>query len=352
LHGTVAEPDLRGFDPATRLLLVKERNKGVSLFDPHRSADELLAEAARLARVDTPEHAAVMSLQTVSQHSPLIISNLPQAARGPDIRPAAQAGRFYPAHPAALSRLVDQCLDGDSVQPATWPAAMVPHAGLVYSGRIAGNVLRRIKLPSTIIVLGPKHTPHGTEWAVAPHLQWSIPGATINSDPRLARRLSQAIPGLELDAAAHTQEHAIEVELPFLARLAPQSRVVGIALGAASWHRCQQFATGLAQVLRELPEQPLLLISSDMNHFATDAENRRLDEIALQAMETLNPHRLLTTVTRERISMCGIVPATIVLETLRQLGQLTRIERAGYATSADVSGDPSRVVGYAGMLIT
>jgi AmmeMemoRadiSam system protein B len=163
--------------------------------------------------------------------------------------------------------------------------------------------------------------------------------------------LCEAIPGLQPDAAAHAQEHGIEVELPFIARLAPQAKVVGIAIGGGDWARCQQFAAGLTHVIKSLPEPPLLVISSDMNHYASDAENRRLDEMALAAMETLDPAKLLQTVTSKHISMCGVLPAVIVMETLRNLGQLRRSERVAYATSGDVSGDLSRVVGYAGMLL-
>jgi AmmeMemoRadiSam system protein B len=211
-------------------------------------------------------------------------------------------------------------------------------------------VLRRLAIPQTVIVLGPKHTALGMEWAVAPHAQWTLPGATLAADPELARELAQAIPGLALDAAAHQQEHAVEVELPFLARLAPQSRVVGIAIGHADPDGCRRFAEGLAAVLGRREERPLLLISSDMNHFATDAETRRLDELALAALDHLDPDDLYRTVRRHHISMCGVLPAVIVLETLRRLGGLRRAERVGYATTADVTGDPSRVVGYAGML--
>jgi AmmeMemoRadiSam system protein B len=186
---------------------------------------------------------------------------------------------------------------------------------------------------------------------VAPHEIWSIPGATVPSDPALAQALTEAIPGLKLDAAAHRHEHAIEVELPFLARLAPATRVVGLAVGGGDWEHCRRFAHGLAEVIRSLPEPPLLVISSDMNHFANDRENRRLDAIALAAMEQLDPAHLLATVTEHNISMCGVLPAVIVMETLRQLGALRRCERVGYATSADVSGNTSRVVGYAGVLL-
>ena len=87
-----------------------------------------------------------------------------------------------------------------------------------------------------------------------------------------------------------------------------------------------------------------------MNHFATDEETRRLDEVALAALERLDPEDVYETVTDNNISMCGVLPAVIVLETLRLLGGVRRAERVGYATTADVTGDGSRVVGYAGML--
>jgi AmmeMemoRadiSam system protein B len=140
------------------------------------------------------------------------------------------------------------------------------------------------------------------------------------------------------------------VELPLLARLAPQARVVGIAIGHGDLDSARRFAEALAELLRSREEMPLLLISSDMNHFAADAENRRLDELAMAALERRDPAGLHRTVTEHSISMCGVLPAVIVLETLRLLGRLKRAERVGYATSADVTGDTSRVVGYAGML--
>src|SRR5262249_54913341 len=158
--------------------------------------------------------------------------------------------------------------------------------------------------------------------AVAPHQTWALPGATVASDPDLARQLADAIPGLALDSLAHQHEHAIEVELPFLARLAPETRAVGIAIGHGDLESCRRFSDGLADALRRQPEPPLLLISSDMNHFATDAETRVLDDLALTALERLDPAGVYETVTENHISMCGVLPAVIVLETLRQLGTL------------------------------
>ncbi|MCA9165580.1 MAG: AmmeMemoRadiSam system protein B, partial [Planctomycetales bacterium] len=351
MNGTVAEPDLRGVESRDRALFVVDNNRSCWVFEPSKSPDQLLAAATAGAQVMNTESAAVFSCFTQSTRSAITIENVPRPVVGNDARPAAVAGTFYPGDAAELNRMLDDLLGSDQPAKESWPAVMTPHAGLIYSGRLAADVLKRVEIPETVIVIGPKHTRLGVEWAVAPHRVWKFPTGELAADPDLAARLVAKIPGLTLDAAAHQQEHAIEVELPILHRLAPHAKVVGIAIGGGNWDRCQQFARGLAEVIRELPRPPLLVISSDMNHFARDDENRRLDEIALAAFETLDPRTLLDTVTKNAISMCGVLPATIVLETLRELGQLGRSQRVGYATSADVTGDKSRVVGYAGMLV-
>jgi AmmeMemoRadiSam system radical SAM enzyme/AmmeMemoRadiSam system protein B/AmmeMemoRadiSam system protein A len=349
LHGTVADPHLAGHS-SDRASFILERNKSALVYDPEQSVEELMSEAASQARVTHPATAPVFSLATLSSTSRVIISNAPKAVRGPAERPPAVAGSFYEGDPAELTRTIDHLLDGERGNES-WPAAMVPHAGLRYSGQIAANVLKRLRIPRTIIVIGPKHTPLGVDWAVAPHQRWLLPTGGIDSDFMLARKLSQAIPGLEMDAAAHQREHAVEIELPLIARLAPETKVVGIAIGHGDLESCKRFAEGLANFLRERDDQPLLLVSSDMNHFASDAENRRLDEMAMAAMERGDPEHLFNTVRQNNISMCGVLPAVIVLETLRLMGTFHRSVRTGYATTADVTGDMSRVVGYAGMLL-
>jgi AmmeMemoRadiSam system radical SAM enzyme/AmmeMemoRadiSam system protein B/AmmeMemoRadiSam system protein A len=349
LHGTVAEPHLDGFDPRQRALLVLERNKSGLVFDPIRLADDLVKEAATQARVHQPETASLFSLATITNMVQVAVSTAPTPVRGPATRQPAVAGKFYDSDPEALSRAVDALLEGPR-DPRSWPAAMVPHAGLKFSGRIAADVLKRIQIPRTVIVIGPSHTGRGMEWAVAPQQTWSMPGFEVASDFMLARQLCQAIPGLEMDAVAHQHEHAIEVELPLLARLAPEAKVVGITIGHGDLESCRRFARGLAEVLRAREDKPLLLVSSDMNHFASDAENRRLDALALEALERRDAEELFKTVNRHHISMCGVLPAVIVLETLGLLGSLSKAERVAYTTTADVTGDKSRVVGYAGML--
>ena len=278
-------------------------------------------------------------------------SHVPPRDDPPTPRPPAVAGRFYPADPAKLNKLVQRHLENaPALPPKPWSAALVPHAGLVYSGPVAAQVYSRLTFPPRILIIGPRHHPGGAEWALAPYSAWQIPGATIPADPDLARSLTAAIPGLVPDPIPHAPEHCIEVQLPYIARLAPHARVTGILIGSSTWSAALRFATGLASAIDALDEPPLLIISSDMNHFADDAENRRRDALAIAAMQSLDPRNLFETVRSHHISMCGAIPAVIVMETLRQLGRLHHCEEAAYTTSAPTSGDYTRVVGYAGLL--
>jgi AmmeMemoRadiSam system radical SAM enzyme/AmmeMemoRadiSam system protein B/AmmeMemoRadiSam system protein A len=351
LHGTLERPDLRGIDSARRTVMVSEGQRTAWIFHAENSAPELVAHAAAAAKISTPAVASIVSFESRCSTQTMEDTNVPLAQQGPSVRPPARAGQFYPGTPELLAAAVSECLGALPAEKQPWSAVMVPHAGLKFSGRIAADVLKQVEIPDTVIIIGPRHTRQGVEWAVAPHQSWQIPGANIDSNLELAQQLVARIEGLEFDSAAHANEHSIEVELPLLARLAPATRVVGITIGGGSFEQCRRFGQDLALLLSEQETQPLLIISSDMNHFATDEENRRLDERALQAMETMDPAKLYDIVRAESISMCGVLPAVIVMEALLCLDRLSEVKRISYATSADVTGDKQRVVGYAGVLL-
>ncbi|NQU22300.1 MAG: AmmeMemoRadiSam system radical SAM enzyme [Candidatus Nealsonbacteria bacterium] len=351
MHGTADGPKLEGIDPRHRAVLVIDPARSAWVFDPAKTAAELFDEALSQGGFRDPGRANVVSFAVVSTEPRKTVAHVPQPQGGPDVRPAAVAGSFYPGTAEEVERALDDLFPADKPQPEPWPAVMVPHAGWVYSGKLAAEVFSRVTIPEQVIVFCPKHRPGGAEWAVAPHRIWSLPGRDVASDPDLARRLADTVDGLELDAVAHRQEHAIEVLLPILARVAPEARVVGITIGDGELDALLHFGEQLAAVLREMSPRPLLVISSDMHHFAADAENRRLDRLALDAMETHDPAQLLETIRSQRISMCGVRPAVIAMEALRHLEGLDRHKQIGYTTSAEASGDTSRVVGYAGVLL-
>lgn len=349
MHGTVDQPLIEGIDVAHRGFLIQERQKNAWVYDREKPVDEVLQDTVQACQVSEPAYGMIYSLTFQSTSPRVSHTAVPKPSRGPSDRPAAVAGRFYPDDPSAMNQMLDEMLSGDAT-PQPCKAVMVPHAGWQFSGKLAADVLKRVRIPKRIIAIGPKHTPNGTDWAVAPHHNWLLPGQKVASDYSLAMKLAESIDGLEPDANAHQAEHGIEVELPIIARLSPETQVVGIAVSGGNLDRCAGFAEQLASVIRELDEPPLLLISSDMNHYANDEETRRLDALALAELDRLDEDALFHTCRSNHISMCGMIPAVIVLKTLKNLGSVHQSRQIGYATSADRTGDTSRVVGYAGRI--
>ena len=349
LLGPANAAEVDGMDASRRSLLVVDQHRSAWLFDPEASPQQLLTRAIEKAGVRHAERARVYSLRTQSTGKNLEIVNRPVAHVTHETRPAAAAGKFYPQDPAALEEALNTLVPQDGPAPARYRAVLVPHAGWRFSGAISAKTLARVDIPSRVLILGPKHTQQGVEFAVAPHQAWDLPGGGMAGDEAFAKRLVEVIPSLELDAAAHSQEHGVEVLLPILRRLAPSAQVTGVALSNMSFQDCCDFADKLGQLLSEHPDV-LLVISSDMNHFANEEETRRLDALAMRELEALQPEGLYATCQAHGISMCGRVPAVIVLEALKRQQRLRNATRVAYDTSAAASGNADRVVGYCGML--
>jgi AmmeMemoRadiSam system protein B/AmmeMemoRadiSam system protein A len=355
-HGTDSAFDAREVDPQRRAILVTDNQHWSLTFDTTKSVDELITSTAADKRFK-PGSTMVYSVKCDSTKTRFSLSSSSPAIPHAPERPPAVAGSFYPKRDCERENLVEEILrdltnkQHSPVHPKQVNAAMVPHAGLRYSGRIAADVWRRIDLPDDILIIGPKHTTDGVNWAVAPHETWTLSdSANMPGNPTFAKMLADHVPGMELDAAAHRREHGIEVQLPFLHRLAPSSRITAIAMGRAAHADLQEAAQALATLLKSLPTPPLIVISSDMNHFAAEQENQRRDKLALEKLAALDPHGLLNTCAKEKISMCGQIPAAFALLTLQHMGCTCKYQEIAYCTSAEVSGDISSVVGYAGIL--
>ena len=269
------------------------------------------------------------------------------------IRSPAVAGPFYSPSAATLEAEVAGCLDR-SAQPKPMLAAISPHAGLMYSGPVAGAVYSRITLPATVILIGPNHTGSGPAVSVYPTGAWRMPGGEVSVNQNLAAEILARCPCAEADTTAHQREHCLEVQLPFLQHRRRPIQIVPIVLGIRDPALCQAIGECLAAILAQHTTmeggQPLLVASTDMNHYESDAITRKKDRHALDAIERLDPHALDAAVTTHSISMCGIAPTLAVLHAARALGA-TRATLVRYATSADQGGDHARVVGYAGFTI-
>lgn len=353
MHGYGLEAELEGIDPTERGIIISDPRHCGLAFHPEQTIEELREKLRNILPISSRD-STVHSMQIVSTMPHVISISVPIPVGANGSRPPAVAGKFYPAEDAARRAVVGTLFKSDEPEKQNPLAIMVPHAGIKYSGRIAANVWRSVESPESrlMVVISPKHTANGVNWSVSPFDSWRISSTTsIQSDPELAAKIAEGVEPIELDAAAHQGEHGIEVQLPILERLAPQAKVVGMALNGGSWTDIKAAAKEFAAVLESLPEMPLLVISSDMNHYAPEEENRRRDRLALDAMQTCDAENLINTCRENDISMCGQVPAAFVMETLKQMGKEFQVTEVDYTTSAEFSGDKSQVVGYAGALL-
>ncbi len=265
------------------------------------------------------------------------------------VREPAVAGRFYPANAERLRTDIESFLSPLSPKSRAI-ACMVPHAGYMYSGAVAGAVFSRLDISASCIVLGPNHTGRGHPLAIMGKGAWRTPLGEVRIDADLASDLIKEFPALSADSAAHHSEHAIEVELPFLQVCRPDTKFVPIAIGTGQLVLLEQLGEALAEVVKKRRTPVLIVASSDMNHYEDDVTTRAKDRKAIEKILALDAPGLYETVIKESISMCGFGPAVAMLTAARRLGA-QKAELVQYATSGDVSGDRTLVVGYAGIII-
>jgi AmmeMemoRadiSam system protein B len=258
-------------------------------------------------------------------------------------------GRFYPLQPENLKLELNRFLTTGGNKSSAL-GCVVPHAGYMYSGHVAGSVFSLLEIPKRVIVMCPNHTGTGSPVAIMSNGSWETPLGTVRIDSDLAEALKQNDPELQEDASAHRGEHAIEVELPFLQLGTQTFSFVPIALGTANFSKLEQLGAAIARVLTAKREAVLLIASSDMNHYENDAITRVKDQKAIEKILALDPGGLFDTVMNERISMCGFGPTVSMLTAVKEMGA-SNAELVKYSTSGDVSGDRDMVVGYAGIVI-
>ena len=239
-----------------------------------------------------------------------------------DVRPdrLERTVREYLGPPQAAKPPVRDAAPETAGAPAAALGAIVPHAGYVYSGPVAGAVYAAVAVPSTAVILCPNHTGRGAPLALDPSSAWRTPLGDVPVDRGLAERLLALCPSLEEDAEAHRREHSLEVQLPFLQVLRPGVRIVPISIGEPSLGLCREVG-------------------------------RRKDDLALARIAQLDAEGLYRTVLTESISMCGFLPATALLFAARA-SAASGARVVARRDSGDETGDASSVVGYAGVVVS
>ncbi|OBQ46496.1 AmmeMemoRadiSam system protein B [Halodesulfovibrio spirochaetisodalis] len=265
------------------------------------------------------------------------------------LRTPAVAGQFYTANPQALREEVEAYLQRGTRRTARTLLTMAPHAGYMYSGKTAGCAFGSSNLAHTIYLLGPNHTGRGAPISVWSGGDWQTPLGAVPVNTQARDELLASSTFFEADTLAHLDEHSLEVLLPFIQVANPAAKIVPIAIATSNQETLAFVGAVLASALQKNPDSGIV-VSSDMSHYISAEEAKKLDTLALSYVQSVDALGLLSAVSRNNISMCGVLPMTAALLACETLGA-TKAELIEYTNSGVVSGDASQVVGYAGAII-
>ena len=266
------------------------------------------------------------------------------------IRKAAVAGSWYPGTAAALGAAVDGHLanaDRDARDVAGTLAALIcPHAGLIYSGPVAAYAYRllRTRTFDVAILVGPSHFVGFDGVSIYPSGGFETPYGVASIDQQAATALLSASPIVREHPAAHAREHSLEMQLPFLKRLAPAAAIVPLLMGYQTADTAHALGDALAAVVRG--RNALLIASTDLSHYHDAATASRLDRVVLDCVERFDADALQAALADNPEHACGGGPTVAVMRAARLAGARDAAVLR-YADSGDVSGDKSAVVGYA-----
>jgi MEMO1 family protein len=276
------------------------------------------------------------------------------------IRPPAVAGSFYPSNAEELRALVNKCLISSPLGPqgaasslASIIGGMVPHAGLIYSGPCAAHLYARLENSiRRVILLGVNHHARGHKAALSPWHAWRTPLGDVPVDQELAGLLQARVGFLSPDQRAHSQEHSIEVQLPFLQWILRDFTFLPISLSHLSIEECMELGAAIAELCDIEPRNKtptVILASSDLSHYLSPQRTDELDHMALERVLALDPAELLNVVEEENISMCGVLPTAVMLYAVAGLGAKQARLLKHYHSGA--VSPMEEVVGYASVAV-
>ena len=260
-----------------------------------------------------------------------------------NIRPAAVAGRFYPADRMELTHEINLHINGSGLQPSPKVTSIIsPHAGTRFSGKTAGYSFARIKgrQPDRVVVIGCSHHVPIHHLSVWPEGAYEIPTATFPIDEAFVSKLIDEFGTESKDA--HLPEHSLELQLPFLERAVGPVPIVPIIVGspASSWHR--ELGAWLA---KELDPGDLVVCSTDLSHFLNEQQANAIDQRSLDAVVAGDIDEFDRGIAEKRYSMCGAAAVSVAMACAKARDAEER-KLLDYRTSAAETGDTARVVGY------
>jgi AmmeMemoRadiSam system protein B len=277
-----------------------------------------------------------------------------------DVRPSPIAGQWYPAEPRRLAASVDRYMDEAHLPELKGQvvAVVAPHAGHLYSGPVAGYAFSALRglAPDVVVVVSPMHYPYIEPLLTSAHSAYSTPLGNIPVDQEALKTLDGYLMdelGFMLARVSHDMEHSLEIELPFLQRaLSKPFRLVPVMVRNQSATVAHSLGKALARLFSGLQgETGLLVASTDLSHFYTETQAKRLDGEMLRQVEAFDPAGVIRVEEEGKGFACGRGALAAVLWAARELGAVNA-QVLHHATSGDVTGDYDRVVGYGAAVVT
>jgi AmmeMemoRadiSam system protein B/AmmeMemoRadiSam system protein A len=262
------------------------------------------------------------------------------------VRKPVCAGSWYDNSPEALSRQLDgYLLQANADAPTEGIVGLiVPHAGYMYSGKVAAHAYRLVhgKNYDTVIIIGPSHHFGFRGCSIYPKGGYETPLGVAEIDEALASEISEAS-GFKFIPKAHADEHSVEMQVPFVQKVLPEAKIVPIVMGAPSKKTVSSLAEAFAKTLNK--KNALIIASTDLSHFFTKNKANTVDSETRSLIESMDTDTILKKMGRQENIMCGGGPVAAVLLYAKKVGN-PKVKTLTYADSSQAGGDESRVVGY------
>ncbi len=269
-----------------------------------------------------------------------------QNCEGKEYRASPHAGTWYPGTEKELSQMIQTFLKETRVKVQGEIMGLVsPHAGYMYSGPVAAFAYKQVQGKSfdDVLIIGPSHR-HGFYGASVDLMAGrNTPLGTIDFDQELAERLKKESKSIVYEPAAHAAEHSVEIQMPFLQAVLGQFKAVEIIMGTQDYEICKSLSQAIVQATKG--RRILIVASSDLSHYHSQEEAEGLDNLVVEAVAKYDPELLYNRFKTDSCEACGAGPIITAMLVAREMGA-THSKPLYYATSGDITGDRSQVVGY------
>lgn len=274
------------------------------------------------------------------------------------IRTPAVAGMFYPEEKVKLENLIEECFlhpfgpkkNQKKISEKVY-GIICPHAGYVYSGPIACNSINGIlsQSPELFIIIGPNHWGIGRSVATMVDCEWETPLGRVSVDSESVQEILKVSKTIESDFFSHSREHSLEVQIPILQKRFSNFKILPISLINQSKEIANEVGKSIAKIAKQ--KKTMIIGSSDFTHYEPNEFAHEQDMALIEPILEMNVNKFYDILEKRKVTACGYGAIAATMIACKELGA-TKGELLKYATSGDITGDTSSVVGYGSIVFT